>query len=101
MSEQEPGSFFVSSLYGRDLNRPLVQLEMITESDEIQMQVTPAKAIEMGMMLIDCAHAALSDGLLMRFLQKFGLESEATGTALATFRDLRDQLATEDKAHDE
>jgi hypothetical protein len=77
----------VSSGHGARTERGFVELTV----DEVRTQMDPAKAKEIGMMLIEAAEAAISDQIVLKFLKdKIGLEdAHAQGAVLLDLREIR------------
>jgi hypothetical protein len=75
-----------ASIYGHRTKQGLV--EMRVGAEETQMDITKAKEV-LGL-LAGAIEAAISDGLLVRFLvEKIGLPEEAAARALLDFREMR------------
>ena len=78
--------FSVASIFGARERRGLVSIQL----GDARVQVPIGKAREMRDMLTDVIEAAISDELLMRFLQeRIRLSLEASGAALLEFREMR------------
>jgi hypothetical protein len=78
----------VSSSYGAKTGRGYVELTL----DEVRSQMEPAKAREIGLMLIQAAEAAESDEIFIKLLtEKIGLEldHQARGAFLLDLREIR------------
>ncbi|HEV8208519.1 MAG TPA: hypothetical protein VGP77_00295 [Vicinamibacterales bacterium] len=78
--------FTVHSIFGASERRGLVEIQL----GDTRVQVPIGKAREIRDMLTDVIEAAISDELLMRFLQeRIRLSLEASGAALLEFREMR------------
>jgi hypothetical protein len=76
----------VSSSFGQKTQRGAVEL---TLNDE-RSQMEPKKAREIGLMLIEAAEAATSDEMLVKLLDRMGLDdAEARGRMLIELREIR------------
>lgn len=76
----------VSSGYGQKAQRGFVDLTL----NETRSQMEPAKAREVGLMLIEAAEAAVSDEIMVKLLRdKVGLDVERAGRVLLDLRELR------------
>ena len=77
----------MSSLYGQNTRLGLVQL---TVDGHPISQLEPTKAKEIGLFLIECAEAAISDQVLVEFLVgKLGVERDKAAMALKDVREIR------------
>jgi hypothetical protein len=90
------GEFVTSSIYGYASGQPYVN----TEVSVSPMQVTPAKAREMALMLLESADASESDAVLIGFARTaLGLDDQRAAQLLNQFRQYRiKQLGTEAKS---
>ena len=77
----------VSSGFGAKTHRGFVELTL----DEVRSQMEPAKAREIGLMLIEAAEAAMSDEIFVKLLrERVGIEdAERLGFILLDLRELR------------
>ena len=82
----EAVQFSVASIFGARERRGLVEIQL----GETRVQVPVGKARELRDMLSEVIEAAISDELLMRFLQeRIRLSLDAAGAALLEFREMR------------
>jgi hypothetical protein len=80
------GSFEVVSGYSAQRNEPFVEVAV----DLSPFQVSPAKARELGLLLLETAEEAESDALISDFAkQQIGLDQLRTAQLLDTFRKAR------------
>lgn len=79
------GSFYASSMFGRETGRGLVEL---TLGDE-KTQVPPAKAREIAAMMLEAASAAEGDEVLMKVLERAGMSRARTSQVLLAHRQER------------
>lgn len=91
----DESSFGVTSIYGRETRQGLVEIKL-GSSD---VQVSPAKAREMAMFLLEAASAAEGDEALMRVLDRAGVSDRRTMQTLMALRVERAGL--ERRARDE
>jgi hypothetical protein len=76
----------VSSSFGSDTRRGSVELTM---NDQLS-QMPPAKAREIGIMLLEAAEAAMSDEIFVTLLtERLGLERDAAARVLIDLREIR------------
>ena len=79
-------SVTVSSGYGRNSERGFVELTL----NDQRSQMEPAKAREIGLMLIESAEAAISDQCVIELLKRVGITSDdARGRILIDLREIR------------
>jgi hypothetical protein len=83
-----------ASIYGAKTKQGLVEMliRIVDEEDldPIKIQMDIAKAKHVLEMFATAIEAAISDGLLVRFLtEKVGLPEEAAAAALLDFREMR------------
>lgn len=82
------GTFEVVSGYSSQRNEPFVEAAM----DMSPIQMTPEKAREMGLMLIECAEAAESDAQIMGFaMGAMDMDRTSAAKLLDLFRQAREQ----------
>lgn len=82
------GDFAVASVYGYETQKPYVNLEVSISP----MQLSPAKARECALMLLECADAAESDAALITFARTaLNLDDRTAAALLAQFRAMREQ----------
>lgn len=82
------GHFEAGSGYSAQRSEPYVEIAV----DLSPMQISPAKAREMGLMLLECAEAAESDALLAAFgRDQIGLDQVRVAQLLDQFRRAREQ----------
>ena len=80
---------YVSSLYGRNSQQPLVTLGW---GDLMPRQMSPDEAREIARMLLEAAEAADQDGFIVDFAQRgLGQTEETAVHMLAAFRGWREQ----------
>lgn len=80
------GSLSVASSFGYDTQQPYVELTV----DTSPTQLSPAKAREIALMLLEAADAAESDAVLMQFAKEhIGLDAAQAAELLDLFRQLR------------
>jgi len=88
VKDDRQGDFSVSSIYGYKNQKPYVNVEVSVSP----MQMSPAKAREIALMLLECADAAESDAALIAFARDtIGLDDTRAGQLLSQFRQLREQ----------
>lgn len=76
----------VSSGFGQTSERGFVELTL----NDMRSQLPPAKAREVGLMLIEAAEAAMSDEMFVKLLEQLGLDSpEHRGRILIELREIR------------
>jgi hypothetical protein len=75
----------VGSIFGADTRRGYVEL---TLNDQLS-QLEPAKAREVGLMLLEAAEAASSDELFVRLLENIGIDTDLAGRILIDLREIR------------
>lgn len=84
------GSIAVASLYSSKTQEPLVEVHI----DFSPTQLTPGKAREIALMLLEAADAAESDAVLMGYVQSangLGLDMVNASKLLVRFRQYREQ----------
>lgn len=82
------GTFEVVSGYSSQRSEPFVEVAM----DMSPIQMSPEKAREMGLMLIECAEAAESDAQIMGFaMGAMGLDRTHAAQLLDLFRQAREK----------
>lgn len=82
------GTFEVVSGYSSQRHEPFVEVAM----DMSPVQMSPGKAREMGLMLLECAEAAESDAQIMGFaMGAMGLDRASAAKLLDLFRQAREQ----------
>lgn len=82
------GEFTVSSIYGYASQKPYVNIEVSVSP----MQVSPGKAREMALMLLESADAAESDAVLIGFARDvLDLDAQRSAQLLNQFRQYRDK----------
>jgi hypothetical protein len=80
---QEDADFWTTPIYGTNHHEPLVSIKL----RDVAVMVSPAKAREMGMMLLTAAESAVGDGYVVEFfMDRMGLGVDDVGTILADFR---------------
>jgi hypothetical protein len=75
----------VGSIFGADTRRGYVQF---TLNDQLS-QLEPAKAREVGLMLLEAAEAATSDEIFVKLLEKIGIDGDRAGHILIDLREIR------------
>lgn len=81
------GSFEVGSGYSMQRSEPYVEIAV----DLSPAQFSPAKAREIGLLLLECAEAAESDAVIMEFARgEIGLDEKRSAQLLDQFRRKRD-----------
>jgi len=84
--EPEVDSITVSSSYGQKTQKGYVEFTL----NEQRSQMPPAKAREVGLMLLEAAEAATSDEIFVKLLrEKVGIDVERAGMVLIDLRELR------------
>jgi hypothetical protein len=82
-------SVYVTSIYGAQLRRPLVQ---IRQGDRAPFSIAPAEARALAANLLAGAEAAESDAFLFEFMaQKVGIPEREAGAMLVAFRQWREE----------
>lgn len=82
------GEFAVSSIYGYATQKPYVNIE----TSMSPMQVSPGKAREMALMLLESADAAESDAVLIGYTRDvLGLDESQSAKLLSEFRQYREK----------
>lgn len=90
--DQETG-FWVASMFGHATRWPLVSVKL----RDVSVQVTPLKAREMAMMLLEAAEAAEGDGFVVTFFEEqIGVDEEIAAQAMLAFRRFRQECAEAD-----
>jgi len=84
-SERELDEVTVASGFGAQSGKGHVDF---TLNDE-RSQMEPAKAREIGLMLIEAAEAAMSDEMFVTLLQRVGLDAAGQGRLLLQLREIR------------
>jgi hypothetical protein len=85
-SDDGTDAISVSSGYGQASQRGFVDLTL----NETRSQMDPAKAREVGLMLIEAAEAAVSDEIVMALLRdKIGLDADRVAYVLLDLREIR------------
>ncbi len=86
-------AFFVSSIFGLLTKKPIVQVEVRHEGQQLTIQMSPADARSVALNLLESAEAADMDAIVIKFLtEKLGQSFEASAAILNDFRKLRDEL---------
>lgn len=81
------GTFEIGSGFDHNRNEPYVEVSV----DLSPAQFSPAKARELGLLLLECADAAESDAALWQFAQQtIGLDEVDTAKLIGQFRKLRE-----------
>lgn len=75
----------VGSVFGADTRKGYVEFSM---NDQLS-QFPPAKAREVGLMLLEAAEAATSDEIFVTMLEKIGIDTERAGRVLVDLREIR------------
>jgi hypothetical protein len=88
MSDEPELTFFVTSIYGANTRRGIVEVTL----GEQKIQVTPSKAREMAGFLLECAGAAEGDEALLRVLDRVGMSPQRAGHVLIAMRQERTVL---------
>lgn len=84
-----------ASIYGVKTKQGIVEMLIRVVNDEddnepLKIQMDIAKAKHIAEMLMTAIEAAISDGLLVRFLsERVGLSEESAAAALLDFREMR------------
>lgn len=98
MSNHEPGSISVQSIFGAKTRRGLVVLEV----DGHERMMDPAEAQRIARMLMECAEAAESDSIAWHWLSSL-LGKDASEQQLAAmlldWRKMRGQLRQRERLH--
>ncbi len=91
MSAKGDEGFFVSSIYGAQVRRPLVQIRI---GDQAPFAISPGEARDVAHNLLAAAEAAESDAFIFEFMaQKVGLGEPEGGAMLVAFRQWREEHA--------
>ncbi len=80
--------FEVRALFGARTGQPLVAVQI---GDRKAFNVTPEKAREMAMLLLEGAEAALADGFLIAWMTRHGMSLEEVGLLIEDFRRYREE----------
>jgi hypothetical protein len=82
------GEFSVSSIYGYATQKPYVNVEVTVSP----MQMSPAKAREIALMLLESADASESDAVLIGYAKDvLDLDERGAAGLLAQLRDYREK----------
>jgi len=82
------GEFSVASIYGYATQKPYINVEVSISP----MQVTPGKAREMALMLLESADASESDAVLIGYAgEVLGLDAQGAAQLLNQLRHYRDK----------
>jgi hypothetical protein len=84
-NEKDIDEVQVGSSFGSVTRRGLVEFTL----NDQRSQMEPAKAREVGLMLLEAAEAATSDEIFVTLLEKIGIGIEAAGAALIDLREIR------------
>jgi hypothetical protein len=82
--------FMVTTLYGRESKKPLVQIEMkgiANKRATIQLDIATAR--EFAMNVLQAAESAIQDAFIIEFFQDLGIEDDQRQAVLAAFREKR------------
>ena len=82
-------NIFVTSIYGAQVRRPLVQIRL---GDRAPFSISPTEARAIADNLLQCAEAAESDAFIFEFMaQTVGIDEREAGAMLVAFRQWRDE----------
>lgn len=74
--------FEVQSIYGAETNEPYVNIKVL----DVDIQVSPSKAREMALMLLESAEAAEQDAFLYQFASKNLGDKDAAAMLIVLYR---------------
>jgi len=88
VKDDRRGDFSVSSIYGYTSKKPYVNVEVSISP----MQLSPAKAREIALLLLECADAAESDAVLIGYARDvLDLDAQKAAQLLGQFRNYRER----------
>lgn len=91
MDSPERIGFSVSSGYGRDSQKPFINITV--GAKDFHTQMSPVEAIELAHNLLAAAEAAITDAFMIRFLrERVGVDMPQVAGLLNEFREFREEL---------